>query len=334
MKFRTEHHFDAPPDAVAAVLTDPEFHSGLQLPDLGLPEILEHTAATSKTGETRLRMRYQWVGDLDPVVRKLLRGRDMTWIQDVRLTVATGRGHLHFEAEADPKRLHGDADVVLEADGRRHRAHDHRGPDREAGRHRFDGGTPDRARSHPTPRRGSGGRARAPAVVMTGTRDELPAVEIVDVASTADADELRDSLFQYNYDATGYTDGRSLSCFLRDADGRLVAGIDGFTWGGYARIEYLWVAEERRGQGLGRELLQAAEREAAARGCVVVQLDSHSFQAPDLYRRFGYTEIGYAADTPVGHGQYFFTKRLVDSDAPRPAAHRPLNRDRRAPPRA
>jgi len=134
-------------------------------------------------------------------------------------------------------------------------------------------------------------------------------VVIQDSANDAEIAELRDKLHEFNYAATGYTDGRSLSCFLR-ADGDLAAGIDGFTWGGYARIEYLWVAEPHRGQGLGSRLLDAAEAEARRRGCVTIVLHTHSFQAPDFYRARGYDAIGTTIDTPRGYSQTLFQKRL------------------------
>ena len=67
-------------------------------------------------------------------------------------------------------------------------------------------------------------------------------IVISDTASDADTAALRDALHEFNFATTGYRDGRSLSCFLYDGD-ELVAGIDGFTWGGYARVDYLWVTE-------------------------------------------------------------------------------------------
>ena len=99
------------------------------------------------------------------------------------------------------------------------------------------------------------------------------------------------------------------SCFLRE-DGELIAGIDGFTWGGYARVDLLWVDEPRRGQGLGTALLAAAEAEARRRGCKVIVLDTHSFQAPDLYPALGDQMVGETTDTPVGHSQIMFQKSL------------------------
>jgi GNAT superfamily N-acetyltransferase len=134
-------------------------------------------------------------------------------------------------------------------------------------------------------------------------------VDICDTASAADSAALRDAVHEFNFATTGYRDGRALSCFLHE-DERLVAGIDGFSWGGYARVEYLWVTEARRGRGLGTRLLTAAEDEARSRGCVTIVLDTHSFQAPGLYRKLGYREIGTTIDTPRGYSQTLFQKRL------------------------
>src|SRR5688500_584172 len=128
--------------------------------------------------------------------------------------------------------------------------------------------------------------------------DEDYEVVISDHADERDVVALHDAVHTYNQEATGYRDGASLSCFLRDHDGTLVAGIDGFTWGGYARIEYLWVEASRRNGGLGRRLVFAAEDEARRRGCVTMVLDTHEFQAPWLYPRLGYELVGTTHDTP------------------------------------
>jgi GNAT superfamily N-acetyltransferase len=137
-------------------------------------------------------------------------------------------------------------------------------------------------------------------------------IRIVDVVADADVRELEDAVSEFNMATTGYRDGRSLSCFLRDNVGRLYAGIDGFTWGGYAHVEYLWVDEARRGDGLGSRLLRAAEAEATRRGCRSITLDTHEFQAPAFYARLGYEVVGTTVDTPVGHRQFFLQKALVD----------------------
>ena len=135
---------------------------------------------------------------------------------------------------------------------------------------------------------------------------EIRMTEVDDAA----VEELRDAVIAFNIEATGFTDGASLGCLLRDDDGALVAGLSGFTWGGYGMIEWLWVRGDRRHDGLGTRLVDAAEREARARRCVVMRVNTHTFQAPDFYARLGYAPIGAAADTPVGHGEVFYAKRL------------------------
>ena len=69
-------------------------------------------------------------------------------------------------------------------------------------------------------------------------------------------------MIRFNVDATGYSDGASLGCLLRDQAGQLIAGLDGFTWGGYTMIEWLWVHGDYRHDGLGTRLVEAAEDEA------------------------------------------------------------------------
>ncbi|MEP6659676.1 MAG: GNAT family N-acetyltransferase [Acidimicrobiales bacterium] len=127
-----------------------------------------------------------------------------------------------------------------------------------------------------------------------------------------DIELLEDRLYEFNVAATGYRDGRGFTGLIHNAHGRVIAGISGFTWGGTAKIVNLWVDQPRRGEGLGSRLVLVAEQVARDRGCANVVLDTHTFQAPELYRRLGYTEVGQFDDFPVGHGQVMFQKRLAE----------------------
>ena len=96
------------------MLCDPAFHTGLDLPDLGRPEVV----ADSTDGSARLlRLRYEYIGELDPIARKIFGNRKLTWIQELRLDTVTYTGTLTFEAEADAGRLNGAATVTLETFG-------------------------------------------------------------------------------------------------------------------------------------------------------------------------------------------------------------------------
>ena len=128
--------------------------------------------------------------------------------------------------------------------------------------------------------------------------------------SRRDLERLEEEIYQFNCAATGFRDGRSLACFVRDDDGELRAGLTGHTWGGCCEVRFLWVRESERRSGLGSALLRAAEREARARGCDRVVLSTHSFQAPGFYRRHGYVELGRADGYPRGHAQIYLSKRI------------------------
>jgi Protein of unknown function (DUF2505) len=114
MRFQAEHRFSGSPGAVAAILADPAFYLDLQLPDLSQPTVLNQGA---NADESVLRLRYLFVGSLDPTARRLLGRRELAWIQEIAVDGQAGSGQLTFHAEAQPKRLHGSARFTLEAQG-------------------------------------------------------------------------------------------------------------------------------------------------------------------------------------------------------------------------
>lgn len=115
MRFHVEHRFDGSVLSVAAILSDPAFYLGLDLPDLGQPELLEHHA---EGDETVVRLRYEFVGSLDPIAQRLIGSSRLMWIQELRVDRSAGSGALRFDAEKNPRQLHGAADFVLTPDGR------------------------------------------------------------------------------------------------------------------------------------------------------------------------------------------------------------------------
>jgi ribosomal protein S18 acetylase RimI-like enzyme len=87
-------------------------------------------------------------------------------------------------------------------------------------------------------------------------------------------------------------------------------GLLGQTFWSWCSIAVLAVAEPYRRQGIGSRLLAKAEEIARQRGCIGARLDTTSFQAPDFYRRHGYTECGRIDDFPPGHAHHWFMKRF------------------------
>jgi ribosomal protein S18 acetylase RimI-like enzyme len=134
------------------------------------------------------------------------------------------------------------------------------------------------------------------------------------VVRVGDAPEVEaflvERIYEFNAAATGYRDGESFSATHRDKSGVIQAGISGYTWGGCCYITNLWVHDSKRGQGFGSRLLRAAEVHARTKGCVVMLLSSHSFQAPGFYERLGFTPQAVVVDHPPGHTNIHFAKRL------------------------
>jgi GNAT superfamily N-acetyltransferase len=129
--------------------------------------------------------------------------------------------------------------------------------------------------------------------------------------NTPDVDEfLAGRVHEYNARATGYRDAEAYSAVCRDAAGEIVAGVNGFTWGGCCFVSYLWVTETLRGRGMGSDLLRAVERHARSKHCRLVLLSTHDFQAPEFYARLGYERVAQIEDYPVAHVDMFFAKRL------------------------
>jgi ribosomal protein S18 acetylase RimI-like enzyme len=134
--------------------------------------------------------------------------------------------------------------------------------------------------------------------------------------SLADIQFLEERLYEFNRAKTGIADGQLLGVFLRDADGKVVAGAAGHTWGGTCELRQVWVAESLRGRGIGRRLLAAAETEAARRGCRQLVLSTHSFQAPEFYRKLGFQVVAELREYPAGHAHLLLRKPLSPANAP------------------
>ena len=130
-------------------------------------------------------------------------------------------------------------------------------------------------------------------------------------ADAALDERLSAALDDHNAAATGRSDQRELTVQVRDADGDLLAGLSGWTWGTCAGVAMVWVREDARGEGWGARLLQAAEGAARERGCVQLLVSSFTFQAPEFYRRQGYVEFARSEGIPVeGSADVHLVKHL------------------------
>src|SRR5262245_20438971 len=116
------------------------------------------------------------------------------------------------------------------------------------------------------------------------------------VAEEADGDALSAAVRQGIRTADppdiGPREWQPVTLGLHASDGALVGGVYGATMWRWLMIDGLWVAEELRGRGLGRRLLEAAEATAVQRGCRGSWLATFDFQVRDFYEHYGYSVFG------------------------------------------
>ncbi|MFE9096141.1 GNAT family N-acetyltransferase [Streptomyces sp. NPDC007264] len=79
---------------------------------------------------------------------------------------------------------------------------------------------------------------------------------------------------------------------------------------GVGEIRHVWVHADARRLGLARRILDGLERQAVARGLLVVRLDTHAVltEAQAMYRACGYAEIPRYDDNV--YAAHWFEKRL------------------------
>jgi len=133
---------------------------------------------------------------------------------------------------------------------------------------------------------------------------------LTDVADEGTRQAILQPLRAYNEAQAGPGNYQPLVITIQDAAGQIIGGLWGSTGYGWLYTQLLAVPEHLRGQGLGAQLLERAEAEARARGCVGSWLDTFSFQARGFYERLGYRAFGSIDNYPPGGARFFLSKRL------------------------
>lgn len=131
----------------------------------------------------------------------------------------------------------------------------------------------------------------------------------------ADVAVLERGLFAFEEARLGPPEHAHFAVFARDTEGRIEGGADGHVMWRRLFIKTLWIAEARRGRGLGRELMLSVEDEARQRGCRSIWLTALGEPAAGFYRRLNYVEIGVLVDY-VGGQSLFTLHKILDATGP------------------
>ncbi len=128
-----------------------------------------------------------------------------------------------------------------------------------------------------------------------------------------DSEELRqalqDGLRGFNRSVVGHYDFVPVRVAVRDDAGEIVGGSSGGAFLDWLSIDIVWVREDARRNGFGRQILHAMEEEGRRQGAKNVMLDTFEFQAEEFYKKEGYVEYGRIPDFVAGYDRIYLQKR-------------------------
>lgn len=96
-----------------------------------------------------------------------------------------------------------------------------------------------------------------------------------------------------------------------EEEGRLASGLDAcMTAYRILYISTVFVDEDQRRKGHGRELMAETEARAKELGADTVRVDTFDWQGKEFYEALGYRTVGSYENTEDGYLEYFFLKRI------------------------
>lgn len=99
--------------------------------------------------------------------------------------------------------------------------------------------------------------------------------------------------------------------FVYDEEGKKVGGCKFLLFSKLVWIDILWVDKAHQGNGYGKKLLEAVEKEAQQKGCIISSLDTFEFQkAIPFYKKCGYQIISTVEALNGNDERYFMKKNL------------------------
>jgi len=116
--------------------------------------------------------------------------------------------------------------------------------------------------------------------------------------SKAEISFLYENLREFNTDYFKILQESEFCIFVKSECGKYIAGAYGKRIFTIININFLWVSESHRSQGLGKALIQQIEIEAKSNGIENICVETYTFQAVGFYSKLGFQEVGRYTDYP------------------------------------
>lgn len=76
-------------------------------------------------------------------------------------------------------------------------------------------------------------------------------------------------------------------------------------------VSTLYVDEQYRGRGVGKQLVAELEKRAKLLGANIIRLDTFNWQGAEFYKSLGYEQVGFYQNEEDNFSEHFFIKRLT-----------------------
>lgn len=85
---------------------------------------------------------------------------------------------------------------------------------------------------------------------------------------------------------------------------------EGYSFGNELYWQKIIFCEAFRGQGLGKQLYAEIEKIARERSCMKIWVDTFSYQAPEFYKKLGFSEHTVIQNYRGKYNRIFFVKEI------------------------
>lgn len=94
---------------------------------------------------------------------------------------------------------------------------------------------------------------------------------------------------------------------------KLIGSIVGKIFFNWLHVDLIWVQDEYRRQGVGRQLMTLAQDKAREMQLSGIEVWTQSWQAPEFYRKLGYEEFAVIDDFTPGRKRHAFRLHLAEA---------------------
>lgn len=130
----------------------------------------------------------------------------------------------------------------------------------------------------------------------------------VEEGLTDGLDEIDGRLVAFNRERSDWN-SRYFTVELRDAAGAIRGGAGARNNLGVIEVSVLWLDEDLRGTGWGRNIVEAIAKEGRRLKASRILLDTYDFQARSFYEALGFHVFG-TLDYPTGNSRYYLVRNL------------------------